>query len=691
MKRLNAWLDKTATRAAKRPNLRDALLGIRSRGYVWYRLRFLSIRALLRFVLHLAEMLILVRLFLPELLAPVLFIRSWMAFAAGSWWGGLEQMRDDVRHHAAQRQWSRVRQTIDAWMGLAFVLSAAGLAVGTGLLLGLRSSADHHFDVFDAYILACLLRTAFDIIGRTWHSGLFALRRVYRPLWSLLVGDVLDVGLALALWPWFGPWGFGIALLVAGIARLMLLVFFVNRGLAQSLVPCVRWGRAASAMAQLFSRRGAWGWLRHTMANVVLQLDALVTMGLAAAVYYSGGDELIAIVFYIVRPVFNAGHAWSRLFYFDYSLLRRRFDALFLHRYDALLRRTAFWFSTAVALLCALLSWWLLGGTELRFPLILGALAIMRSFLGILQMRSFALHAHKHLLISGFFVIAVAVVLPNVVRDADWLFLGLLLAMSLASVWLYAHRDVARAAPMTRATFQHPVAFVSALKSVAQPLDLFCAEFCIDIFSLRRIALALHQANSERVFCPLNRRTLLWYQPAAAAPVEVANLAVHSAGTLARVRRHVCTAAPEPLLSAALGEISQAHPRLSQLWQQVPEGLVSLAAEFRERFPEGQMLTAERGALGALSSPAAAHEFHALLRDEAHFFHRVHHNLSRAKTTVIPYAPNDRLQCLFAVPQSAENTDARHLFADRVLATSLRETLGTTLRDIVVPVSQIDA
>src|SRR5690606_10314703 len=87
------------------------------------------------------------------------------------------------------------------------------------------------FSVFDAFAIACALRVSVEALARTFHSMLYAVQRVRRPLSSLLLPDAIEpVGL-LVLFPTWGLWSFSMVALLGGVIRAYLTCAWTRRTL----------------------------------------------------------------------------------------------------------------------------------------------------------------------------------------------------------------------------------------------------------------------------------------------------------------------------------------------------------------------------------------------------------------------------------------------------------------------------
>ena len=245
MKDLAAWFSRQAARARRVVYLEDALLGGRFAGYAWHRLRFFLARYILSLVLHTVQVILLYKFFPLRQFQSLLLVQAAAALVSGFWWGSLEAMRARVRTLQRERQSHHLPQEIACWLNLSLRLAAVvvlGLALRflAPMALGRKGWS---FGPADLYLAAILLRLALDLVARTYHSGVYALRRVFRPLPSILATELLGFGAVLAFWPWLRVWSLPLAFLVSTLAGQALLYRFTSRAYSQLGLPVWPSGR----------------------------------------------------------------------------------------------------------------------------------------------------------------------------------------------------------------------------------------------------------------------------------------------------------------------------------------------------------------------------------------------------------------------------------------------------------------
>jgi hypothetical protein len=419
---LDAWLARQARRQSRRPELLEALLLGRGVAYARYRLGAVFLRLLLRTALHTFELLFLAQVLPAEYLAPLLTYRALTGFIAGLHWGASEGLRARVRQAMRARNRAAARRAIEGWLIAVACLGALPIA-----LLALRVAPDlfgplpEGLSLFDAYGLACFVRLACDAYARTYHAGIFALRRVYRPLWSLLGVDVLELGLIWAAFERYGAWSIPIAIALAGALDAALTIRYATRAYRrqrlQAPAPLQRLWRGAfrrrtraagGGKALSDTLRSAFV---HSVANATLQLDALLLLLLVWVDPPRANAASLALLYYALRPLLGLATHWVRTFYFDLSRIDNGPLRAFRPRLLRFLGRLALacaGFGGLLTLLLALLLWperqsldwlWLI-------PFVLS-----RSVFALAQLKAFTAGRYQALLwVSGSLALALGAI-----------------------------------------------------------------------------------------------------------------------------------------------------------------------------------------------------------------------------------------------------------------------------------------
>lgn len=679
MSRFHRWLARRQRVSSRRRNLSDALIGDGAPGYAGYRLKYLSVRMVLRVALHVAEMFLFARYFEEDFLAGVILVRTATFLATSLWWGGLEQLREEVRDQTAAHMPHLATRAIEKWLALSVAFSSLASVAGIGIILA-TPNRELGFSIYNAYAIACFARLFLDLVSRTYHSGLYAISRVYRPLWSVLIGDVLDVALVLALWPWLGVWCFSISFLLVGILRFVILVHFTGRAYRKSRLLPLRMHRVLTGLTHLKARE-LNGFLQYALANGAAQIDSILVMALTAF-SRDTATLALAILLYMLRPMISAGYSWSRLFYFDMKLLWRSGSDFLRARFEGFLKRVALWFSAAVGVLCLALGQ-LLGGEALVFASLLFLPFLMvRSYLGLYQLMGFTYRQFKYL--AGITVLALLGIVgfiglqgnPALMMAGITGWLGLI-------IWRLPPRFKSPAHFRThRSLADGPAAWLHSVSQGTSGSSIFTVTLDRRILPVSRVMRHLRECYpsiemtriSRARFClftphPLSDPELIRACGGAAVDVAALNLSVDGKnGPDAMIRElldvHIHRSGQNKMTAADSDHTPPAMPGI-----------------FNDMFPSGLVLTRNRGRIpaGGLKRDEIRQLVRMLMAERTHDWCRP---VRMSNYNILASAPAGKVVALFllcADEDAARVAAFRQMLAESTLRASIRQIRSSAL------------
>ncbi|HEV2695792.1 MAG TPA: hypothetical protein VG347_23085 [Verrucomicrobiae bacterium] len=318
MKQLGDWLERQAELEDRNPSLQSAFLHDRFFVYAWHRLRFFLARTTVGWVLHVAGVFLLFGSFSRRAFGVITVAHFVMAAVGSFWWGGLEPMRAHVRHLYRTGRPQMIPREVGRWLGLSLGL-AATIVLGAGLWLGVRFGLGYPLGLVDTYLLCLALRLAVELPYRCYHSGLFAIRRIYRPLPAMLMVDLLGFLALIALWPVLGRWSFPVATLLSGILVVVVGLHYTGRAYRQlGIQPFTHLG---SRWARRFNLETITELVTAGAANAVMSLEILVVPVIMAIGAQRGFEAPFFVLFFTISPAIRAGYEWGQLFYFDLKRL----------------------------------------------------------------------------------------------------------------------------------------------------------------------------------------------------------------------------------------------------------------------------------------------------------------------------------------------------------------------------------
>jgi hypothetical protein len=432
MNELTAWADRTARRERAVVRLEDALLAGRFARYFLHRMRFFIARTAISTVIHAIKIVLLLGAFPRSQFLAIIILQGAAGLTGDFWWGALEVLRTRVRDLQARGARHVVPREIARWLSLSARLSLVGLIVAGVYALDRVASG---FQAVDLYIVALVIGVSLDVTARTYHSGAYAIRRVYRPLPSLLALDVVSVGLLLALWPIVGIWAFPIAELVSAVVVVSITVHYTAqtyRTLAlPTLLPLLRQRRPIPPLPVL--RRG----LAPGLGYALVGLEALVVIAGVGGATIGGGATLVALLA-ALAPVNRASFEWARLLYFDLKRMDVPLLATLRQRFDRAITKLALVIGVVTWLVAAAVALWVVAQATLLLIVALLALFGVRSLLAAAQMQAFTRDRYLRLIVAGVVGVLGVLVVFSATTEAELRLLGVSAALALSMLVLFA-------------------------------------------------------------------------------------------------------------------------------------------------------------------------------------------------------------------------------------------------------------
>jgi hypothetical protein len=395
---VDRWFARTARRTTQPMSLYPSLLTGRIFRYLGYRVRYPLLIATVRFAVHVAEFFILLSSLGGVAAFTVMVLRAGSLVVAGGWWGLLEVMRERLRTFAAAGNKDASGYEIGRWLTLAVVLAVLVTAVGAVVLaVGNPTGAG---PVARLYAFLIVVEFAIDLPVRVLHSGVYATRRVYKPAWSMIVPTVVQLAILGVGFYFYPGAAIILAIVVSNALGLWITVHFTLEvyrlmGL-RPRVDRIHWWRYLPSIPL---RLG----VETTLSGLSLRLDALLVLALVG--FYGTNTRTFDLTasltswqridafqfFYLIMPLFRGTYESAGIFYFD--LVRLRSTTAIRELQLAFFRRLL-WVAPVVAvffwLLSAALGIFIMRDVPMGFLLAILPLFVLRSLIGVYQIRLFA-------------------------------------------------------------------------------------------------------------------------------------------------------------------------------------------------------------------------------------------------------------------------------------------------------------
>ncbi|BBZ62556.1 hypothetical protein [Mycolicibacterium monacense] len=396
---IDRWFERTGRRQHRTVSLYGCLLTGKMFEYFRYRLRYALLVDGATFVVHVAEFLIILTSLGGLAAFTVMILRVGSLIVTGAWWGLLEVMRERLRGLSLTRDRDAVEREISSWLVLSLVVATGVAVAGAAVALSLLPSTDDPRGLL--YALLVVLELALRMPVRVLHSGMYATRRIYRPLWTLFAPTAVQIVVIGAGVFFYPAAAVVVAIIVANALSIWITVHFALRLYRLNGVsPRPRAARSLRDRLPRFPvRQGA----EAAVAGLGLRLDAIAVLAIAGiygtstrsfdltAGFEAWRDIDAFQFFYLVLPLLRGAYEATAVFYFDFVRLRRipalrEYRVWFFHRLLLVTPVVTLYFWG----LAVVLGLFVLPGIPFTFLLALLPLFIVRSFIGTYQVRLFA-------------------------------------------------------------------------------------------------------------------------------------------------------------------------------------------------------------------------------------------------------------------------------------------------------------
>jgi len=353
-----------------------------------------------RFAVHVAEFFILLSSLGGLATFTVMVLRAGSLLVAGGWWGLLEIMRERLRGFAKSGRRDDSETEIGSWLFLSIILAVVVTLSGGVALLVARAGGDDPLGRLYAFLV--IVELAIGLPVRVLHSGIYATRRVYKPVASMFAPTVAQLAV-LSIGFFYYPTAAIIASIVVSNALSIWITVHYTLEVYRLMGLRPRRRQAGHRRWPKLPKIRPLLGFQAALSGMSLRLDAVLVLALVG---FYGTDtrsfDLTAAsaawrhvdafqFFYLVLPLFRGTYESAAIFYFDLVRLR---SAAALRQLRLTFFRRLLWVAPVIALfywsLAAGLGVFVLHDVPVSFLLALIPLFIARSFIGIYQIRLFA-------------------------------------------------------------------------------------------------------------------------------------------------------------------------------------------------------------------------------------------------------------------------------------------------------------
>jgi hypothetical protein len=304
--------------------LRDAVYGTQYAPYIRYRMRFFLIVSLTTLIINGIEIFIMKQNFSGTLIRDIIIMRIYISIVSLGWWGCLEIMRENIRCKYYFFDIKSIQETINKWMILTIIVGFTFTIPIIPFFLQARPELiDQEQYIFDWYFIGCILQglTVFPI--SCYRSGIYAIKRIYRSITSILLPSILTFLLMIYLWQFIGLIGLPISVIFGEVIDSLVSTYYTKKTYSQLKIRPKFWVEPKvffNFIRQLSKKNIVQTWFAGSFTSY-FNLIIIFFLFVNHDDFYTLQEKTELIYIFIVRQIYHAYAHWGMLFYFDLKKL----------------------------------------------------------------------------------------------------------------------------------------------------------------------------------------------------------------------------------------------------------------------------------------------------------------------------------------------------------------------------------
>lgn len=398
-------------------SLSDAIFDSKYPQYFFYRFRYFFIISLFTILFSYVEFSLVQQLLSSPVITLMITMRLFVGLTSGGWWGLLELMREEVRGRYHFFEKAEVSLSIANWLCLSVIASIVVILLPMGYFISQRGMIEQdELGIYDFYLLGFCIQTFLDFCATTYHSGIYAIRRIYRSMTSLFIGEISIITLMYFFWHIVGPIGLPIAYIFGECINSAIRIYFVHRTHRMLNIAHLRMPLQKNFI-KFLKKISLENSLLTYMAGLALHVENLLIIVLLKSFIT---EPHLLIYSYILRQIYRTFSHWGNLFYYDFKKMRYgpfpQFYPLFLKRLVPLSLLIALIFY-GITLLATFVFY---PPLTFAYSMSLAIFFLFATPLSYLPVLAFSEHRYKDLIFVGAATIAISLF------DSEYLFVALL-------------------------------------------------------------------------------------------------------------------------------------------------------------------------------------------------------------------------------------------------------------------------
>lgn len=431
MEKIHQWFAKHQAKQQRFFSLGDMLFAEKHVQYPIYRLSLFNFQVLFLFLSHCVIFYLMFNQLSAKTFTFLIYIASLRTIFKSFWWGGLEVLRSHVRYFHRAKSSEDLCNVIDLSLRiastLAFLFGCLSIFYMTQSfhLLSLHKEASSNL-----YLAITFLDLTLYTIVSVYHAGIYAITRIIRPHFSIVLSHVLGLCILILLWPSLHFQAVLLSILVQSTSASALTYYYTSYMYKlYGLSPDKPRLKKAKALIQKFS---IYHFFLAGTANLASVLDYLLIIGFYYMAQTNSGYETAVTILYLISPLISATSSWARLFYFDRKKLENSLLYYFVRRYNKVVGRVASAMGFCLGIYAVVACIILIHADITLLTITAIPLFVLRSRIANLQVHAFCSHYYLDVIVS-WMLLALSVValslspLPTIYVKGFFLLIAMIL------------------------------------------------------------------------------------------------------------------------------------------------------------------------------------------------------------------------------------------------------------------------
>jgi hypothetical protein len=294
----------------------QATLSENNHSYVFFRIKYFLIRNTLNIALHALEFFLILHFLDSHYAHLIIGIRILSFIITGFWWGILEKMRSQIRYLYLEKDTTNIGKIISHWTVITVITSILFCLLAAFLTISFTNSNTPLSGFMYFYMIMILLQTAFRLIALTIHSGIFSIRRVYRPFFAVIASPLSGIMSLLLLWPISTQYCLPLATLIQASLSIGITLYYSLQMLRFNNITIdfkIQSQAFIKTCKTILSRSA----LLIGISSLFIHIEGILTFFFI----YLGSSTLNTnnLIFYLLAPIIGASVMWTKIFYFDFK------------------------------------------------------------------------------------------------------------------------------------------------------------------------------------------------------------------------------------------------------------------------------------------------------------------------------------------------------------------------------------